>query len=465
MRWAALLGKGMDRTMVLGFHQYTLCVSLLLLPALQGAFSSTPAARATIPFSTKYPELVIPNERVCLPRIRCDSKLTRDYAATSGALPPFTDYLSELGKEGFSFGDVDLPEGADLGVGLILDDDLDGAQAVVAETDNYLIDESEASCEQDQLEYCDREQREDWLGGEHTMCKFCGLGDKCPYFIDPANNELTGRVIEENQVKELIVQLHNEVRSKIARGACDQPKAGCMGPVVWDDELARVAQKWADQCADVDYLDDEKRKDPHLFHDPHPQRKVAMFSDWQGVGQNVARDIAPGRRGVFNATKLVGHWFRQIRFFDPAGVEEFGSGNQCSRGVGYYTQLVWQNTTHVGCGWSQFQYRGFAGYFENFLVCNYGPSANIWKDPVYDIAETTCDCPCVDCDQQEGMCPSDPRFGSWGGWSGWGECSKTCAGGIKERTRCLFWWLFVFSTIIMSIVYHDDHDHDQHHHP
>jgi hypothetical protein len=30
------------------------------------------------------------------------------------------------------------------------------------------------------------------------------------------------------------------------------------------------------------------------------------------------------RRGVFNATKLVGHWFRQIRFFDPVGVEEFG---------------------------------------------------------------------------------------------------------------------------------------------
>ena len=60
--------------------------------------------------------------------------------------PPFTDYLSELGKDGFSFGDVELPEGAELGVG-IQDDDLDD-QAVVAETDNYLIDESEASCEQ-----------------------------------------------------------------------------------------------------------------------------------------------------------------------------------------------------------------------------------------------------------------------------------------------------------------------------
>ena len=48
------------------------------------------------------------------------------------------------------------------------------------------------------------------------------------------------------------------------------------------------------------------------------------FSDWKGVGQNVARDIAPGTQGEFNATKLVGHWFRQIRFWDPQGVEKFG---------------------------------------------------------------------------------------------------------------------------------------------
>ena len=40
---------------------------------------------------------------------------------------------------------------------------------------------------------------------------------RCPYFIDPANNDLTGRVIEETQVKELIVQLHNEVRFHIEK--------------------------------------------------------------------------------------------------------------------------------------------------------------------------------------------------------------------------------------------------------
>ena len=29
--------------------------------------------------------------------------------------------------------------------------------------------------------------------------------------------------------------------------------SSCKTCQVWDDELARVAQKWADQCADVDY--------------------------------------------------------------------------------------------------------------------------------------------------------------------------------------------------------------------
>ena len=35
-----------------------------------------------------------------------------------------------------------------------------------------------------------------------------------------------------------------------------------------------MAQKWADQCADVDYKGDHKRRDPSLFHDSHPNRKI-----------------------------------------------------------------------------------------------------------------------------------------------------------------------------------------------
>jgi hypothetical protein len=35
-----------------------------------------------------------------------------------------------------------------------------------------------------------------------------------------------------------------------------------------------VAQKWADQCANVDYRGDVTRKDPLLFHDVHANRKT-----------------------------------------------------------------------------------------------------------------------------------------------------------------------------------------------
>ena len=38
----------------------------------------------------------------------------------------------------------------------------------------------------------------------------------------------------------------------------------------------------------------------------------------------MARDIAKGEEGKFDAHKLIGHWFNQILFFDPEGVKSFG---------------------------------------------------------------------------------------------------------------------------------------------
>ena len=89
----------------------------------------------------------------------------------------------------------------------------------------------------------------------------------------------TGRLIQDPQTINYILELHNEVRSKVARGRCGQPIAGCMRPLQWDPELARVAQKWADQCVNVDYKGDKKRKDPFLFHDKHADRKTGQFKN------------------------------------------------------------------------------------------------------------------------------------------------------------------------------------------
>lgn len=58
------------------------------------------------------------------------------------------------------------------------------------------------------------------------------MGKKCPYYLDPNGNDMTGRLIDDQPTIDYILKLHNEVRSKIARGRCDQPKAGCMWPLV-----------------------------------------------------------------------------------------------------------------------------------------------------------------------------------------------------------------------------------------
>ena len=40
-----------------------------------------------------------------------------------------------------------------------------------------------------------------------------GIGPKCPYYLDPSKNEMTGRKIEDPELIGYILTLHNEVRS------------------------------------------------------------------------------------------------------------------------------------------------------------------------------------------------------------------------------------------------------------
>ncbi|CAL4151934.1 unnamed protein product, partial [Meganyctiphanes norvegica] len=58
-----------------------------------------------------------------------------------------------------------------------------------------------------------------------------------------------------DEEKHFIVKHHNEKRSKVAAGEehhsatwSPQPKAANMKELTWNDELAYIAQKWADVC-------------------------------------------------------------------------------------------------------------------------------------------------------------------------------------------------------------------------
>ena len=96
--------------------------------------------------------------------------------------------------------------------------------------------------------------------------------------------------------------------------------------------------------------------------------------------------------------------------------------NFCRRGVNHARDFM----SIFGITGAKFEhskkidfYRGFPGYFENFLVCNYGPSANVWKQPVYDIANSTCNCPCIGCNPSTGLCPPNCKFAVWADWASW----------------------------------------------
>lgn len=162
------------------------------------------------------------------------------------------------------------------------------------------------------------------------------------------------------QDKQTILDEHNRLRQMVALGQIHgQPGAANMMEMVWDDELAAVAQKWALTCAEV--------------HDT--SRDVRRFA----VGQNIARtwkskpfDSEPNwRRRIFA-------WFNEGQNYDTG----------FSRATGHYTQLVWSETFLVGCGYS-FYYDPARGYTKNY-VCNYGPSGNVLGYEPYQLGEPSC---------------------------------------------------------------------------
>jgi len=53
-----------------------------------------------------------------------------------------------------------------------------------------------------------------------------------------------------------------------------------------------------------------------------------------------------------------------------------------SRKTGHYTQLVWADTTKIGCG--RIKYKDEKNWDTILLVCNYGPCGNRIGDKIYE---------------------------------------------------------------------------------
>jgi hypothetical protein len=74
------------------------------------------------------------------------------------------------------------------------------------------------------------------------MCTNCGVNANACF------NDFCQHGLSDAE-KTDIVDKHNELRSLVANGnQAKQPTASNMNKLQWDDELAKVAQMWVDQC-------------------------------------------------------------------------------------------------------------------------------------------------------------------------------------------------------------------------
>lgn len=123
-------------------------------------------------------------------------------------------------------------------------------------------------------------------------------------------------------------------------------------PLQWSDELAQNAQGWADELAE--------RGGRRLEH-----------SQGSGEGEN----LWMGTSGYFSYNDMVTGWGDEKRYFRPGIFPNVSTtGNWAD--VGHYTQIIWRDTTHVGCALST------AGG-NDILVCRYSPPGNYSGRRVY----------------------------------------------------------------------------------
>ncbi|XP_075215159.1 salivary antigen-5-like isoform X2 [Lycorma delicatula] len=193
-----------------------------------------------------------------------------------------------------------------------------------------------------------------------------------------------------------MILYHNKARACIALGprsdVCrkygvishQQPKASDMIEMKWDDDLAVIAQQWANNC--------------EFKHDTGAQRKDSRFA---GVGQNIATTYSTvddgGKKDAKEITRL---WFDEHKDYKYSPVKIDAHFFK----IGHYTQMVWANTQFVGCGFSY--YKKEDGFFHKLFVCNYGPSGNYIGQYPYSKGNPSCQSFGLSTSNTKGLCKS-----------------------------------------------------------
>jgi len=129
------------------------------------------------------------------------------------------------------------------------------------------------------------------------------------------------------------VAAHNLIRAN-AQPAPDP----ALPDLVWDSNLASIATQWAEGCV------------------------------FEHSGNEFGENLYVGSGTPDAATAIVA-WGDEDAMYDYAS-------NGCSGVCGHYTQIVWRDTTRVGCGFADCDSVAGVDFAGRIWVCNYDPPGN-----------------------------------------------------------------------------------------
>ncbi|XP_028158177.1 uncharacterized protein LOC114351238 [Ostrinia furnacalis] len=203
----------------------------------------------------------------------------------------------------------------------------------------------------------------------HTFCQFQpGPSERCRGYMDA---HLT------NEEKVRVVARLNRRRSEAASGRLRRlPPAGNMLKLRWVEELAREAQRWADQC-----------RPPRTPDERDACRDLYSTT----VGQCVASVVgeAPGLR----VESMVDMWYMQSILY-KGNVTSYMIPMSNVTFYGDFAQMIWARSYMVGCGRSRFmsELNGRLRSVER-LVCNFAPRGPVQSRALWIPAAPATACP------------------------------------------------------------------------
>src|SRR5262245_33397183 len=139
-------------------------------------------------------------------------------------------------------------------------------------------------------------------------------------------------------LRSIMIAAHNQARSQYG-----------VGPLVWDEGLARDAAAYAQVMAETGKFE----------HDPQrgriPQQGENLF-----VGTSTA----------YSYDSMISYLIDERRYYRPGRFPEVSRTGDWED-VGHYTQIIWPTTRRVGCAMASNQ-------ADDYLVCRYLPAGNVY---------------------------------------------------------------------------------------